>query len=296
MKDKALIISGGSTKISFLAGVGISLNENKKYHYYVGISSGAILSLPLALGLNKEIEENVLNFTIDDIFHYSEKTFWGKFRIIKNILSGKNHIYDQTKLLETLGKIITKERFKEWQDKGFYSPEVMVVCVNFETGEEVMFSLKEMTYENAMLVILASASIPVAANYVTFDNKKYYDGGLRSHIPSAKFIRCFNSKVDEIDCIYSRPKDLSKIRYTFPKSKWFSFNIFSVFKRSYDILLYELSKSDEKETDLLCEKYDIKHNKYFSPYMLTSKLYETSKELNHRWFNYGKTLFSNHPH
>ncbi|NNE78026.1 MAG: patatin-like phospholipase family protein, partial [Pricia sp.] len=58
-------ISGGGTKIAGLFGVAESIIYDRGYMPEVisGISAGAILALPLALGKREEIKTQVLNIT-----------------------------------------------------------------------------------------------------------------------------------------------------------------------------------------------------------------------------------------
>ena len=70
---KHMGISGGGTKIAGLFGIAESIIYDRGYIPDVisGISAGAILALPLALGKRQEIKDQVLNLEMDDFFSTS---------------------------------------------------------------------------------------------------------------------------------------------------------------------------------------------------------------------------------
>ena len=74
---KHLGISGGGTKITGLFGAAREVIENHDYYpqYYTGISAGAILAIPLALGLYDDVDSITKGMTL--------KTFFQNHRLIK---------------------------------------------------------------------------------------------------------------------------------------------------------------------------------------------------------------------
>lgn len=90
---KHLGISGGGTKIGGLYGAASVLMREKNYLPDVisGISAGAILSVPLAMGLFDELEKLLLHFSLKDFFSLPPIKDNGKIRTanaIVRILNG----------------------------------------------------------------------------------------------------------------------------------------------------------------------------------------------------------------
>src|SRR5687767_5122260 len=116
---KHLGISGGGTKIAGLYGVAEALLVEKKFKPDIisGISAGAILSLPLALGKFKEVKELVLNFTLDDFFSKKPVKQNGKFTLgaLWRVLSGKPYLGKQGELEKKLRAIVSQEEFLAYQ-------------------------------------------------------------------------------------------------------------------------------------------------------------------------------------
>ena len=70
---RILNIAGGGTKIGGMLGVAESLINIKKIQFDVisGISSGAILSVPIALGKFEAVRNLVLDYSMKDFFSSS---------------------------------------------------------------------------------------------------------------------------------------------------------------------------------------------------------------------------------
>ena len=103
---KILNLSGASTNIGFLFGVSESLitRKNQQFDVISGISSGAILSLPLALGKFNEVRELVLNYDLDTFFRVKPVNKKGRLTLrgIWRAIKGESSLGDQSKLLEVI--------------------------------------------------------------------------------------------------------------------------------------------------------------------------------------------------
>jgi len=204
---RSLCLSGASTKIPMLAGAAIAVCKYKKYRptYILGTSAGAIISLPLALGLYEDIEYYTKNFTLDNIFGKKPVNEKGAitFSAIKRLITGKESLGTQDALKETLKGIISPEQFVEYK-VGSY-PICFVGVVEFRTGARKYINLKECTYEEYLDAVIASSSIPIFVESVKSFGGHLYDGGVRDHIGSHWLME--NVKVSENISIYSRPEN-----------------------------------------------------------------------------------------
>lgn len=285
--SKALFISGGGTKIPFLGAVTSSMMKDHgvKVDHIVGVSAGAILSLPLAMGMFDEVEEFTVQQKQSDIFVYPPNTIAGKINSLWNIMSGETHMFDDSRLRETIQSVITLEDFKRYRYTKS-APDAHIMCVDIETGEEIIVNLKKQKYEDAISYVMASAAIPMYVSEKTIGGRHLYDGGLRSHIASLRFLK-MHPEVKKCISVYSRSEDLSDYRWEMPKKKWFSFRALKVLSRVIEIMNIEISKSDEYLTDNYCEQNGIKQIKIFAPFKLSNNPYETGEELNQTMWDTG---------
>lgn len=279
--SKALFISGGGTKIPFLGASASRLITEYDYNFntIVGVSAGAILSLPLAMGLHEEMKDMVISQTDKSIFKYSPNTWLGKVVATLNVLSGKGYLLNDSRLAESIKSVVTKERFNKYK----YNRKMAtcyVVVVDIETGEELLVNLKTLSYDQAIEYVLASSSIPVYVGPRKINDRYLYDGGMRSHIGSYLYLKENGDNVKECVSIFSRANDLETYKWEYPKKKWFSFNILKVLSRTIEIMNIEISKSDEYKADYYCDERGIKHHKIFAPFKLSNNPYENGKTLN----------------
>lgn len=285
---RGLSLSGGSTKISAIAGAAVTacVNYNFEPNYITGISAGAIISLPLALGMYDEVEYWAKNFEPGDVFsekpYALEETNWAKtktaFKSIIQIIKGSPSLGKQDALNKTLMKIVSPELFEEYKKNNRY-PTVFVGAVEYKTGKKQYFNIKNSTYEQWLEYTNASASIPIFVEARKFDNGYWYDGGMRDHLGSHWLMENYN--LTEHISIYSRAKD-----YDIAIGEWEPGNILKVLMRTIDILNMEKSKNDEWKENTLSESKNIKNTQIFLP-IVTESTYEWSPELMIEWYQLG---------
>lgn len=272
---KLLSISGGATKISGLCGAADSLMNQCGYKpdYIVGTSAGAILALPVAMELWEMLREKTTTFTLDDIFSKSPMNEKGDItlRAKLRVLFGKESLGVQDNLKTTIGEIITEDKFSTYQKKDVY-PTVYIGMVDFKTGARHYMNLKECTYHEYLDYVLASTSIPYAAEPVHHGDHIFFDGGVRDHIGSHWMMENIKG-ISENVSIYSRPENFASIL----DKNWEPENIFDIFDRDQAIRILEVSKKDEKLEKLIASDLNIKHTAVFLPSVLKS-LYDTNPE------------------
>jgi len=346
MKNKVLFLSGGGTKIVFLASVALHLIRSKKLHFqhYVGVSAGSLISIMLAMRKYDELETSVLDTKTSDIFRYNPKSFIGTFLALWNVLSGKTYLYDDSALKNRLKKMITKDQFERYI-KDPNTPKCYIICVDVNNGKELLIDIKKQNYYNAINYILASTAIPVFVGHKIVNGRKLYDGGLRSHIGAATWLRKHIDQINECYSVYSRPQDLENITWIMPKPEstkryllivgliysmiigpflssinldigflnqtvWtyanillgfgimaggLQFNIVKLLDRIIEIMNLEISKSDEKESDLLCYGKLKRNEKIFAPYKLLDNAYSNTPEDNKKMWNLGVEAVEENP-
>jgi predicted patatin/cPLA2 family phospholipase len=275
---KHLGISGGGTKIAGLFGAAEVLLTEKKYQPDVisGISAGAILSVPLALGKFKEVKELVLKLTLDTFFSQRPIKENGSFTLggIWKAITGKPYLGMQGNLEKMIRSVVSEAEFNAYK-KDFTKPICIVGTVDFITGGRDYFNLKEVSYEEFQKLVNASSSLPIFTNGIQTkvkDRPAYlFDGGVRDHIATAYILgeSEFKDQFDESVSIFSRPEDFKVLPEEFDDK-----NIISILSRYVDITNVEVSKNDEFQLDKICFEKKIRSTKLFLPRVMKS-IYDT---------------------
>lgn len=260
-------LSGGASKIAGLQGALKYLMRDKGIRPRIisGVSSGALLALPAALGKFKELDKLVQEFTLDDIFSKSPYNKRNKIslRAILRAVRGKNSLGVMGNLEKTIRSLVSEKEFKDYKRDSKYA-RVVTMSVDFVTGKRVFAEAKNLSYEDWIKHTMASAAIPGLAEPVLIDDMVLYDGSIRHHNISSYVMQTF--AVSTNYSIYSRPKDLSHLREKGRNPK----DIVEAGGRSADIMLYQISKQDEIDERQIAIIKNIKYNyQIFVPSVLT---------------------------
>ncbi|WP_074977154.1 patatin-like phospholipase family protein [Zhouia amylolytica] len=307
MAMKHLGISGGGTKIGGLFGVAESIIFERGYQPDIisGISAGAVLSLPLALGKRNLIKEMVLDFSLKTFFNVPPVKENGKIRLfnaIGKIIAGKPYLGEQKNLERLLKQIVSREEFEHYKTADNL-PICIVGAVDFYTGKRFYINLKEVSYDDFPKFVNASASLPIFTPGVKFNTKitdfegvsnahdkvLLFDGGVRDHSPSAKILnsKITNFNITETCTIFSRPESLYDILSPFD---FLPRNLLKILERYVSITNAEVSKNDQaQEAQIIKEKEILDHGTFYLPRIMKgvydvdksrlAALYENSKEI-----------------
>jgi predicted patatin/cPLA2 family phospholipase len=280
---KALVISGGAFKISFLTGVCTEAIKSTLFDVFVGTSSGAIVAFCIATGKVTELIRRVLSFGVKEVFKQSPTSKRGKLRALWRVLRGKEYHFDQSKLLDTLKSVVSEEDFNKYKDNPS-SPPCYVGVAEKGKLKSKYINLKLLNYEQACLAVLASCSIPNATKEVFLNGEFLVDGGFHEHIGSHWLLEKYGKTIDEITCVYSRPNeewlDENYCSWKSKKAKWFSFNWIKDLINSYEDAQLSNSLDEEKKTMFLADSLGIKVNNIFAPNLLSTELYKATNFLN----------------
>ncbi len=192
-----LNLSGASTKIPGLAGAADYIYNVAGYRPtdITGISSGALLAVPVAMRKWDVLREVSQTFTLDDIFSIKPVNEDNKIttRAKLRAITGKSSFGKQDNLYCTLKKIITEEEFNRYQEGDY--PNVWVGSVDFKTGSRYIVNVKDknVTYWRYLELVNASASIPLAVEGVKIDDMILFDGAVRNHILSVWSLKNINN-------------------------------------------------------------------------------------------------------
>ncbi|HEY9007122.1 MAG TPA: patatin-like phospholipase family protein [Ohtaekwangia sp.] len=273
---KHLGISGGGTKIAGLFGAAEVLLKEKGYKPDVisGISAGAILAVPLALGKFDKVKELVLNLTLDTFFSQKPVKENGSFTLgsIWRAITGKPYLGRQGNLEKMVQSVVSESEFLDYQnDPG--KAVCIVGAVDFITGGRKYINLKDkaVSYAEFPRLVNASSSIPIFTNGIQTsiggDLVYLFDGGVRDHIATAFVLgeSEFKDQFDESVSIFSRPEDFKVLSEEFDDK-----NVISILSRYVDITNVEISKNDEFQIDDICQRKGIRSTKLFLPRVMKS--------------------------
>ena len=278
-------LSGGATKIGglFAKSERIIKEFGYKPDIISGISSGALLALPIAMGKWDELKLLIHNIKSDNIFDNSPVNEKGKITLkaIWRLLMGKPSLGTQNNLRKTLSSLITEKNFNEYIN-GKY-PKVYIGVTNFNSGGFELISVFDLDYEDYLDYVIASASIPFAVEGVEIDEDIYFDGGVLHHTCSTEVIRKYKSKITHCITVFSRPRNMDLSYELFNQ-----IDITQVAKQYENISTAYASIVDQQVEKELCTQYKIKNIQVFCPRVLKS-LYDVDpirlKELYTRSYN-----------
>jgi predicted acylesterase/phospholipase RssA len=271
---KIFNISGGATKISglFAKSERIIKEFGYKPDIISGVSSGALLTLPIAMGKWDELKQLVNTITLEHIFDNPPVNKKGKITLksIWRILIGKPSFGTQNNLRKTLSSLITEKDFDKYIS-GKY-PKVFIGVTNFNTGGFELINVCDITYEQYLDYTVASASIPFAVEGVEINGDIYFDGGVLHHTCSTEIIRKFKSKITHCITVFSRPRNINLSYELFDQ-----IDITQVAKQYERISTAYTSLTDQVVEKELCTQYKIKNIQVFCPNVLKS-LFDVDSE------------------
>lgn len=292
---KTLNLSGGSLKIAGHLGVCETLLKTYKPNVLSGTSAGALMCLLIPNVDWDDINDPNLKLYKNTILNITPDYIWNLKPVNKNgsitipaafrVITGASSLGDMSNLEYTIKSLISPDMFYKNFSNSKYK-HIFINTVSFNTGAREVFDITKLSYENAIRVVIASSSIPVFAQPVESINtpKEYfYDGGVRNHVPSTWVLNNLKN-VSESVTVFTRPKDCKII-----EGMWEPSNIYEVLTRTIDIMNLEISKSDEKEEKLICERDHIKLTQLFLPKVLES-LYDTDNGRLLKLYNEGLKL------
>ena len=178
-----------------------------------------------------------------------------------------------------LRSLVSRE---EWElyHKNDKAPIGIIMATDFIKGSREFYNLKELDYDTAITLVRASCSIPVFANPVHFEDKVLYDGGCRDHIITSWILDNFD--IESTYSIFTRPSDFKD--YVTKKDLD---NTPKVFSRSFNIMLNEISKTDEELSRGKCEKLNIPYKAYYLDSNPLKNFYDDSPESLKALYNTG---------
>lgn len=278
-KYDILNISGGATKIAGLLGKVEKIIRlfDYKPHIITGVSSGALLSLPIVLGKWDELKDLILNMDANTIFNVKPVNDKGKMRLNAGLraITGKPSFGEQRNLKKRIKEMVSCKEFNTWKnDKN--STQIYIGVTNYNTSKFELINLKKCSYNEYITYTYASTSIPMFVEpvYVFRDGKTQllYDGGVRHHTCFNKLTKLIGPEIRRCLTVYSRPDEVDMQNDNFD-----AIDMFQVLERTTDITTLNTSEQDEDYELVYCKAHNIKLKQSFCPKVLEGT-YDTNKK------------------
>lgn len=241
--------SGGGTKASYFAGIGTNLRVNTKYKsdIVIGVSAGSLVAFPLVLGKYEKLKLATTLLELNDFFDKQPVNEEGKLTAcsLYNITTtGSFGSMNNIDLL--IRDFISEKEFCSYQEDETLAT-ILVGIKSLSSIDRFCFiNLKQCSYEEMVVAIKTSASIPLYTPPQLIDGEYYTDGGLRYHNAGRVVFSFLGERISRYISIYSRPQvdTTTDLKYDGKSGG-------RTVSKLVDSFNYAISKNDEeKEVDL----------------------------------------------
>ena len=284
----AVALSGGATKISFMAGVLLALvSMGVNPVVFIGTSSGSILAVFSALGRYDLIRQYMPIYTLKLIFGKDISKKWVSILGLKSLLKN-GHMYEYEGIEGLLRGLITPQDLLSYQ-RDDSSPDCFIHIASDKDLKETHVSLKSCSYETMISAVIASCSIPFFVPRRKVNGIKNYDGGLINHIASEWLVEAHGDTFDNLISIYSRTNNIDDYTKEDPAFKGWSFKRL-LYKAERLFLIKNIVNSfnNFEKTQTECDRRNIGHVAFFAPDVLQKSTFETSEKGNIEMFEKGQ--------
>ena len=240
---------GGIKGVAHIGALKALEEENIKFDYIAGTSSGSIVACLYSIGYNSDEIYEIFKKYINKINYFEIKNI---INLILGILIKRKIIITGLNSGKKIEKLINKEcAKKEINNINQINKKLLIPCVNLKTGDVHIFSSiknrnrKEYSdniiYENNINIgkaIRASCSYPGVFSPCIIEDNYMVDGGIRENVPWKELKECGAQKVISI-VFQNEIKEKNKI------------DMFDVISGSMELLCRELSNYELDGADYL---------------------------------------------
>lgn len=240
---------GGIKGVAHIGALKALEEENIKFDYIAGTSSGSIVACLYSIGYNSDEIYEIFKKYINKINYFEIKNV---IKLIFGILIKRKIIITGLNSGKKIEKLINKEcAKKEINNINQINKNLLIPCVNLKTGDVYIFSSiknrnrKEYSdniiYKNNINIgkaVRASCSYPGVFSPCIIEDNYMVDGGIRENVPWKELKECGAQKVISI-VFQNEIKEKNKI------------DMFDVISGSMELLCRELSNYELNGADYL---------------------------------------------
>lgn len=240
---------GGIKGVAHIGALKALEEENIKFDYIAGTSSGSIVACLYSVGYNSNEIYEIFKKYINKINYFEIKNI---IKLISGILIKRKIIITGLNSGKKIEKLINKEcAKKEINNINQINKKLLIPCVNLKTGDvHIYTSIKNrnrkeysdnIIYENNINIgkaVRASCSYPGVFSPCIIEDNYMVDGGIRENVPWKELKECGAQKVISI-VFQNEIKEKNKI------------DMFDVISGSMELLCRELSNYELNGADYL---------------------------------------------
>ena len=240
---------GGIKGVAHIGALKALEEENIKFDYIAGTSSGSIVACLYSVGYNSNEIYEIFKKYINKINYFEIKNI---IKLISGILIKRKIIITGLNSGKKIEKLINKEcAKKEINNINQINKKLLIPCVNLKTGDvHIYTSIKNrnrkeysdnIIYENNINIgkaVRASCSYPGVFSPCIIEDNYMVDGGIRENVPWKELKECVAQKVISI-VFQNEIKEKNKI------------DMFDVISGSMELLCRELSNYELNGADYL---------------------------------------------
>lgn len=243
----AICLAGGGVKGAAHIGALKALEEeNIKYDYITGASSGSIVAALNAMGYNSNEIYYIFKKYCKKVRYIDWKNI---FKLLYGIITKRRIIINGLNSGEIIEELINEAA----EAKNIYNinqikNKLLIPSVELKDGTLYMFSsmlkrkysdeIKYITDINIGKAVRASCSYPGVFEPCRFEEKELIDGGIRENIP---WKEAKANGADKVICI----------KFENTKTQKYKENVIDIISKSIDILCHELSNYEIEGADYL---------------------------------------------
>ena len=263
--------TAGGTKVHGIKAVWDKAVFNQGFEPQIisGVSSSAVFSVPYALSIHdlefrRRVNSFFDNFTLNTLFKIKpiSKRNNLRLRAILRAIIGKSSL-GRLRLDEVLRSFISLKDFVKYQSNDKYA-NCIVMSVDFKTGNKIVTSMKELSYEEFVLHCLASASVPIYSKPIAINDMTLFDGGVKSLSCAADVIRKYKPSYSL--SVFSHPQ-----KNSVQNNQWLPSGVSTVFKRMIEIIISDISTISQEEQKRAAMENDTTLYQVFLPNVLKSE-------------------------
>lgn len=240
---------GGIKGVAHIGALKALEEENIKFDYIAGTSSGSIVACLYSIGYNSNEIYEIFKKYINKINYFEIKNI---IKLISGILIKRKIIITGLNSGKKIEKLINREcAKKEINNINQINKKLLIPCVNLKNGDVHIFSSiknknrkdysDNIIYENNINIgkaVRASCSYPGVFSPCIIEDNYMVDGGIRENVPWKELKECGAQKVISI-VFQNEIKEKNKI------------DMFDVISGSMELLCRELSNYELNGADYL---------------------------------------------
>lgn len=280
---RALVVSGGASKISFGVGVVTELQKKNRYDLFVGISAGSMIGLFAAVNKLDFLYQNILSLKLEDLFNIVPVTKKGGLSIVAKlrILFGKTSL---SKNKRTRNKLSSMFDDSDYSILMTQNAQVIVGVTNYNTKQIEYPCLNKCSKNDILDWVYISSNLPCLTEPSKTSGFWYFDGGVVDYFGIMEAVK---AGATDIDVVLHSPLEKT---LTDEDNTWEPKNMLEIAKRTVIIMCEALMTNNIVIANILAKAYGVNITFYSPVSTLTEQVYDFNESQTRTWYETGSSL------